>query len=237
MTTTLDFDRFAAAEALRWAGFAAGEVGQSDDAYRSAMREVDAACEMLKALQTNRAELIGESDRAVARHGEATGPLQIELSDPATTSERRIQLRMLVNSANGELKASQEEIVPRLAAVDEEISIARTITGRRGAIENAFVRSGSEERLERLRILGKTNEAFKPLIFSLKKRAEEMSALAANERARIKEGRPKYESIADLEKAAREAQGVYGLVSEAVATIRRETDDIRRARLQELYTK
>jgi hypothetical protein len=221
--------------AIRQASFEAQQIGQNRsesslrEKYRQALRARDEQQAMQSCIQNSQRKI----DELVEQHAAVTAPLQAELADDATTPARRIECRVLINSANEQLQNDLLPLNKNIEAAQQELELLAAKTSGISSIENSFVEAGPEHERLRLKTLRAVDDALsKHVIFRAKKAADEAAHFAKV----AKDDREHWLSAtADSLRAKAELAGaILSELQDIRSRLIDEIDSIRESRLAEL---
>lgn len=233
--TTIDFSKYAAREDARHASFADGQAGGSIEHYRQVLAAIQKRREAYDALSQHIAKLEGDIDAATELHAKTCEPLQLELERDDLLPADRIATRIKVQEANERLEQSIAAARKAIAAAEEERGLLASRGVSNTPVENAVANTGTVEEQERVRALRKAIELVKALTFNTRKASEAAHADLTTEQQRRKRGESGRYDLGDLERNARFSDEVARLVSGFENSLADQINEIRQARIKELY--
>jgi hypothetical protein len=218
--------------------------GAGDSHLRQLLAEVQRAEGDRAAMQAHVRDLQRQIDNAVSQHERTTTPLQIELNDPDTTPERRVEARAAVIVANDTLEGIVGPLQKLVEAAEEELQIVSAKAGGRLPIENAWVNNMAGEQKHRLAVLRKITDLLDPLVDRLARASRDADDALAKHREKLRKVEDGYgsrqtwhsaESI-DFESRAKFASDLHSEFANFLRAAQVEADQIRSKRLKQLYS-
>jgi hypothetical protein len=194
--------------------------------------------EQLAGIEKYLGELRDRNDAADARHAAITAPLLAEIENKATTTERRIECRKLIQEATSQLKVAVDETNALIEAAEFEREVARGSVSGRSVIENAFARGGTPEAQERRRILERVESLGRNFLFDLEKKVEKFAIQLEDLREREAKKEPRHRdafALAEAERNAAHWSAVAAMLGKPVDDAVKEKNEMRERRLAELY--